>query len=411
MKLPEGFLLGSATSATQVEGGDTNNSWYRWSTEGKIKDGSNPLRANDDYRSFSGTVARLRETNQKVYRLSLEWSRIEPSEGKFSEEAIAHYREQISLLLQNGILPLVTIFHFSLPLWFEAKGGFESKESVDIFTRYVKRCAVGFGDLCNEFVTINEPNVYATMGYFYGDWPPGKKSFRLAMKVFGNLALAHIKAYKVIHEVREQMGFSDTMVGFAPHYRVFVSYGNGLMDTLAASAMRYLFQDAITKAMATGKLFPFRLRSLKGKYYDFVGVNYYTISQVKFKGFQALSADDAPKNDLGWEIYPQGLYDICLELSKKYDAPIWITENGICDKDDTRREKFIRDHLNSVILAASSGAKVERYYHWTLMDNFEWLEGESAPFGLYETDFEKQRYTLRKSGRYYAKVCKTGETD
>lgn len=402
-QLPKDFLMGSATAATQIEGGHTGSNWCRWCEEGHIKDGSSCIRANDHWNRYAEDVEWMRKLNHRVYRMGLEWSRIEPEKGNFDKSAINHYRDEISLLLKNNIKPLVTLHHFSHPLWFCEEGEFENEKSVSYFERYVSFVVENLGDLVSEYITINEPNVYAVMGYYFALWPPGKKDIKLLLRVYRNMTLCHIAAYRAIHRIRREKGFEGkTMVGVANHLRVFVPYNKNPVNYVSAKIMDYLFQGAITRMMSYGRLLSFGRH--RKKYYDFIGINYYTRSAVK--GFSDKTLPGRPVNDLGWEIYPEGLYLLCRKYHRKYKAPVWITENGTCDEKDEFRAMFIYDHLYQVYRLINDGIPVERYYHWTLMDNFEWIEGESARFGLIHVDFETQKRTMRKSGEFYSQICR-----
>jgi len=219
--LPEDFLLGTATASLQIEGGDTNNNWYRWAELGHIKDGTHCIVADDHWNRVDEDIELMKKLNSKVYRLSLEWSRIEPREGEFDSSAVEHYRLELEKLLKAGIKPLVTLHHFSNPLWLEDDGGWIDGRVTDRFERYTEHVVRSFGDLVSDWVTINEPNVYLLMGYIFGTWPPGKTSIRDYMKGAANIISAHIKSYRKIHEVRRQMGFEDTMVGVANHLRIY----------------------------------------------------------------------------------------------------------------------------------------------------------------------------------------------
>lgn len=428
-KLPDHFLLGSATSATQIEGGDRNNTWFKWCEEGHIKDGSTCLRAADHWNRVDEDLRLLTDTHQQIYRMGLEWSRIEPEDGVFSDAAICHYRRELSLLIDNGIQPMITLHHFSLPLWFADLGGFLNPDCVTYFERYVRYVMEHLGDLVKDYVTFNEPNVYASNGYYFGIWPPGEKSFRKSMKVLANLARCHIAAYSLIHEMRlelnnggnnggqvhsadNQLGNrGQTRVGVAHHLIDFVPYSPKGLDCAAAKLMSYLFQGVSVMAFTTGRLLPplsivgmFKRRQVVS---DFMGINYYSRSGVHGRGFYAEILPDKPKNDLGWEIYPEGLKKVCRWSHRHHPSlPIWITENGTCDAADAFRTQFIYDHLKAVSELIEEGLPIERYYHWSLMDNFELLEGESGPFGLFAVDFETQERTLRKSGEFYAGICR-----
>ncbi len=404
-KLKKSFLMGCATAATQIEGGDTNNSWYDWSEQRRIKDGSTSLRADDHYRLYREDARLMQDMGLEIYRMGLEFSRIEPQRGVFDSKAIEHYKDEMRLLNEKGIRVLVTLHHFANPMWFEHMGAFENSESVQIFTQYVEHVVEQFGDLCCEYVTINEPNVYAVNGFTFGEWPPAKKSVAATFKVMKNMAKAHLAAYETIHRVRKEHGFAGrTMVGFANHYRVFVPYrSRNLIDKAVAKLFDLAFQGAITDAMAWGKFsFPLGLFSRKkGDFCDYFGINYYTRSAMR--GFENTFLPDRPVNDLGWELYPEGITLLSERFYKRYGKPVWITENGTCDSEDAFRTQYLYDHLKAL---SQTSAPVERYYHWTLMDNFEWLEGESARFGLVKVDYETQERTVRPSGRFFSEVIK-----
>ena len=406
-KLKAGLLLGSATAATQIEGGDENNNWARFAAEGKVKDGSTPVRADDHYARFREDIDLMAEMGLQIYRFGIEWSRIEPKRGEYCEEALAHYREEIAYMISKGIRPLLTLHHFTNPLWFEDMGAFEHKDSPEIFLSLVKRSIESFGDLVSEYITINEPNVYATNSLLFGEWPPEKRSMTSVVRAFSNMTAAHIKAYRYIHEKRKEMGFDDTKVSFANHLRIFAPENpQNPLHRFFANASAYLFQDAITTAMMTGKCrYPILRRQgvKKGKYYDFIGINYYSRSTVR--GFADGVKADCFKNDLGWEIYHEGLLDLSERLYEKYHAPVFVTENGTCDNTDAFRPRFIYDQLK---LISEKENHITRYYHWSFLDNFEWKEGESARFGIVHVDYETQGRTVKNSGKLYASIIQNG---
>lgn len=309
------------------------------------------------------------------------------------------------LLLALNIKPLVTLHHFTNPMWFEEKGGWEKYENVRSFLLYVEKMVKSIGHLVNEYITINEPNVYAVNGYFFGSWPPGKKNGAATMEVMSNLAAAHIKAYRLIHDMRRSMGFRDSKVSFANHLRVFEPK-NPLNPAHKASAamMENLFQGLITRAMLTGE---FRKplknngRDRKGAYCDFHAVNYYSRSTVS--GIADGVREGCCKNDLGWEIYPDGIVKCCEKLMAITRLPIYITENGTCDLSDSFRSRYIYDHLKALCV---SKLPVKRYYHWCFNDNFEWVEGNFARFGIVHTDFETLERKVKRSGEFYSEIIK-----
>jgi len=410
-KLPADFLLGSATSATQIEGGDRNNTWFKWCEAGHIKDGTSCVRAADHWNRVEADVRLLAGTHQQIYRMGLEWSRIEPRDGVFNDDAILHYRNELSLLLESGIRPMLTLLHFSIPLWFADLGGFLNPQCVTYFERYVRYVVENLGDLVQDYATINEPNLYAINGYWFGLWPPGQKNFRRSMKVAANLARCHMKAYKLIHELRDVGQFiTPTYVAAVHNLIEFVPLRPRKADHVAARVLSYLYQSAIVHAFTTGRFLPplgFSGLFSRQLLADYMGINYYTRLASHAKGFQFEPLPGTPRNDLGWEIYPEGLKKVCRWSHNHHTAlPIWITENGTCDAADAFRTEFIYDHLKAISELIEEGIPVERYYHWSLMDNFEWLEGESGRFGLVAVNFETQERTLRRSGEFYAELCR-----
>ncbi len=395
--------LGVASAATQIEGGKCDHNWNDWYTKGNIKDHSSPARATDHYHLWKEDADLMALMKIKHYRMGIEWARICPKEGEADEAVITHYREELQYLRDQGITVLLTIHHFTNPMWFERKGAFTQKENIRYFLDFVKLIINTFGDLVAEYITINEPNVYAANSYYFGEWPPGEKSFSRAVLVMSNMAICHIKAYQLIHNMRESMGFQDTKVSFANHVRVFDPQNPGNpWHCICAKLLDWFFQGAITETITTGN-FRWPLKSSKdispGEYLDFIAINYYTRSTVS--GFGDGVKEDAPKNDLGWEIYPEGLIRCTDHIYQLLKRPIYITENGTCDNQDAFRSKYIYEHLKVI---CESSLPITRYYHWCYCDNFEWVEGESARFGLVHVKYETQERTIKTSGRFYTRM-------
>lgn len=407
LRFPENFLLGVSSAAAQIEGGEVGSNWNDWYHRGYIKDGSDPAVADDHWSRWKEDCDLMAAMGMRVCRLGLEWARLVPERGKPSQEAIRHYREELSYLRDRDIRPLVTIHHFSNPMWFEEKGAFAKRENLEDFLDFVRLCGESFGDLVGDWITINEPNVYATNGYCFGLWPPGRKSYLQTFHVMENMAYCHIRAYGMLHEIRADMGYTDTFVGFANHVRVFDPKNpKNPLHRLLARLAEWLFQGALTLAMGTGRFrLPLRNRwhVKPGEYCDFNGVNYYTRSTVS--GLADGVREGSPCNDLNWEIYPEGLVRCAEKLQKVLPRPLWVTENGTCDNDDRFRAKYIYDHLAAI---CASGLPFERYYHWCFCDNFEWLEGYSARFGLVHIDYETQKRTVKRSGEFYAGMIAAG---
>ena len=405
--LPEGLRMGVATAATQIEGGDVNSNWNDWFKQGRIIDGSDPATANDHWEKWREDTALMAELGLQLYRFGVEWARLMPQPGQVDETAVDRYRQELLLLREKNIHPLLTIHHFTNPMWFEKLGGFSRRENLHYYLELVELVVERFGDLVSDYITINEPNVYATNSYFYGLWPPGEKRLLQTLRVMENLAYCHIKAYELLHSRRSAMGYGDTKVGCANHFRVFApKKPKNPWHRLCAKLSSYLFQDALTKAMTLGK-FPFPMRNFgklsKGEYTDFIGLNYYSRSTVSSIGDGV--REHSPRNDLDWEIYPQGLEESAGRLYAVLPRPIWVTENGTCDNDDRFRCRYLYEHLQVLSAAA---LPFERYYHWCFCDNFEWIEGNSARFGLVRVDPETGERSVKRSGRFYAAIIAAG---
>ena len=405
--IPQGMLMGVATASMQIEGGELDSNWHDWYRQGFIKDGTNPATGNDHWLKWREDTALMAEMGLQIYRFGVEWARLMPAPGQVDESAVARYREELLLLREYGIRPLLTIHHFSNPMWFEKMGGFEKRENLHFYLELVELVIDRFGDLCSDYITINEPNVYATNSYFFGEWPPARKGLLPTLRVMENLAYCHIRAYEIIHEKRHAMGYTDTMVGCANHLRAFAPKNpKNLWHRMAAWLTSYLFQDALTQAMTLGR-FPFPLRNWgklrRGEYTDFIGLNYYTRSTVS--GIGDGVRENSPRNDLNWEIYPDGIVECAQALYQVLPRPIWITENGTCDKDDRFRSRYLYEHLRTI---SESKLPFERYYHWCFCDNLEWVEGNSAKFGLVRIEEESRRRIVKESGHFYTSIIRNG---
>lgn len=404
--LPLGkLMIGTATSSLQIEGGDRNNNWYEWAQHpGTIADGTSPLRANDHWNRWREDTELMGSLGLKTYRMGIEWSRIEPAPGQWDVKALDRYREEIALVKERGMVPLVTLHHFNNPLWFQRLGEWEKPENIAHWLRFVDHVVTGLSDLVTDWVTINEPNVYATSGFLFHEAPPAKKSYRLALKVMRNMAIAHCRAYRLIHGIQP-----GARVGFAHHMRAFVpAQERNPLHRLASRSSAFLFQDELSHAMLGGKFRGVLGRQPSdispGKYYDYLGLNYY--SRTASAGFEDGTLPGKPVNDLGWEIYPEGLIECAGWMHERYPAPIWVTENGTCDNGsptslENFRCRFIYDHLAAI---SASDLPFERYYHWCFVDNWEWADGEAQRFGLVHNDYATQTRTPKLSAEFLSRI-------
>ncbi len=350
-KFSENFIFGIATSSTQIEGAaDPNNTWYRWCRKQRKQCSDVCLHACDHWDRVRQDTELLKDLQIQSYRMSIEWCRIEPAQGEFSDEAIRHYRDEIQLLLDNGIKPLMTLHHFSEPVWFQAQGGWEKQKNSKHFINYVKYVVDNLGDLVSDWVTFNEPNVYSIFGYLLGIFPPEIRSVFKTYKVTATLIKTHAEAYRLIHRIRAEKQYEGkTLVGTAIHFRIFD--GLTFLGRWAAAVVDHIFHKRYVEGMAS--------------YSDFLGVNYYTRNIVEFaldpsNYFHKLIKDgNLSKSDIGWDIYPEGIYRVCKKYYDKYHLPIYITENGISDRHDKRRPDFISSHLSYLAKAVTEGVIIE----------------------------------------------------
>jgi len=410
---PKGFLWGTATSAHQVEGFN-HNSWSEWEKlPGKIVDGTVSGPACEQYKRFARDIADLKRLNTTSYRFSLEWSRLEPEPGRWDDKEFAHYARVLAELKKNSLVPMVTLHHFTNPLWFEEMGGFANPSSISLFGRFAREVAQRLGSGVRLWCTINEPVIYTYFGYITGKWPPGKMSLKLGRRVFINLLFAHAAAYKSLHQI---LG-PAIQVGIAKHFRIFDPLRpTNPFDRYVSQLYDRIFNLSFCQALLEG-LIPWplarnkRIPELAGTL-DFLGINYYSREMVRFRPTrpESLFAEYssklvAPKNSLGWEIYPEGLYRVVKRCSA-WGIPLYITENGTSVRDDRVRQAFIINHLRELQRAILEGADVRGYYYWSSLDNFEWTEGYTAKFGLYAVDFKTQKRTLRPSGKFFSQIAK-----
>jgi len=367
LKFPENFYWGTATSAYQVEGGIKNN----WSMAGKKYDAE---RACDHYHRFEEDFDLARNMNNNAHRFSIEWARIEPEQEKFDQKEIEHYRKVILALKQRRLEPFVTLYHWTLPAWFAEKGGWLNPDAPKYFERFVEKIVLEYKDLVKFWITLNEPNVYTLNSFLRGVWPPFVKSYFKMNRALGQLVEAHKLAYKKIHEIsnQAQAGIATNNVCFKGIIKLFIDY-----------KWNHWFLNKIKNSQ------------------DFIGLNYYFTHSLKNSILK-----NGEINDLGWRIIPEGVYNILMDL-KKDNKPIYITENGLADANDTKRAKFIIDHLKCVYKAINEGIDVKGYFHWSLIDNFEWDKGFMPRFGLVEIDYENNLKRIpRPSSEIYTEICK-----
>jgi len=389
-RFPKDFFWGASTSSYQVEGNNIYSDWWHWEKKkGLIFSGD----ACRHYELYQQDFDLAKLLNHNAHRFSIEWARVEPQEGKFNEKAIQHYKKEVVLALkERNLEPIVTLNHFTLPYWLAQSGGWLNKKSINYFLRYVEKIVYHLNRDVKFWITINEPMVYIYQAYLKGVWPPEKKSILKALMVYRRLVYAHIKAYHLIHRIYKEEKKDFPCVSIAQHLRGFFCLNNNLYYyyKLIQNIKDYLFN------------FMFLDKLVKNKSLDFIGINYYT---SEFLPTNHPQLKKIPKSNLGWFVYPEGLYTLLLKL-KRYNLDIFILENGISTDDDNQRISFIRDHLKQINLAMQSGINILGYLYWSLIDNFEWDKGFMARFGLIEIDYSNFKRNIRESARMFSRICK-----
>lgn len=422
IKFPSNFLWGVATAAHQVEGNCDNNNWSAWENavdaagQPRIKRGQKAGLACDHWNRYREDIKLMQALSVKAYRFSVEWSKIEPNEGEVNAAAMRHYREVCEELQSAGIQPMITLHHFTQPLWFDRSGAFEQENNIPLFVRFCENVFQALHDLVPIWCTINEPEVYAAQGYFTGIFPPGKKDANAAGLVLKNLLEAHVQAY---HALKRLPGGAQAQIGFAKNVFQFDPYRYWHPgDWILSRRLNLLFNDSIFDFFNAGH-FKFHTPGLvKVEHHnsaavralDFIGLNYYSHFHVKLKWDRTTPFTFAcPPNqiltDMPFAVYPEGFYRAVKEISR-LNAPIYVTENGIADAKDDRRELFIRRYLYALSQALKAGEDVRGYFYWSLLDNFEWAEGYDMKFGLYEVDFATQKRKLREGARGFVEIVK-----
>ncbi len=412
--LPRGFLLGTATAAHQVEGGNSND-WTDWENTSfpdggpHIAGGDESGLADDSWNRFDNDLLLMKDLHANAYRFSVEWSRLEPSRGQWDEAAAARYRSWLVQLRANGIEPMVTLFHFTLPRWVAAQGGFESDQTMADFEAFTTRAALAFGDLVDVWCTINEPNVYAYSAYLTGEFPPGKKDERSGRRRAGpplrRPRPVGARAAGERHRRRRRRRPGHVDRGRPPRARLSAGlveharhHGGGadrrLLQRVHPARARHRPGEALRARRARRR--PAGRPNWRAASTGWASTTTRATIVRADLGDPTFSKqyvpEGRPTSQLGWESYPQGLY-LMLKRFDAYGVPLYVTENGIADSTDTRRVAYLTHHLEALALARRDGADVRGYFHWSLLDNFEWAEGFAPRFGLYSVDYGSADFT------------------
>jgi len=373
-RFPDGFIWGTATAAHQVEGGNTNNDWWAWEHDPHSGATESSGDACDHYHRYAEDLGLLAAAGFGAYRFSVEWSRIEPAEGEFSPVALDHYRRVCAACHEAGLVPVVTMHHFTTPLWAAASGGWADPAIVDRFARFCERTAGHLGDLIGWAATFNEPNVVAMLGYGVGMFPPGGKDHGVRRKVTDIMIEAHHRGAAALRAGGGRgsaSGSASFPVGMTLSMQDYqaVDGGEEMKDRY-----RRAMEDPWLEAVAAGQD-------------DFFGVQTYTRTRVGPSGDVGLPAG-ASVTQMGYERYPEALAG-CIRRAREAlspSVPLLVTENGIATDDDADRIAFVHTALEGVLDCLEAGIDVRGYFYWSALDNFEWNYGYAMRFGLIGVD-------------------------
>jgi beta-glucosidase len=412
---PRGFLWGTATAAHQVEGNNTNNQWWKWEQEGHTK-GTSGLATDWWGGRWREDFDRAAEGGQNAHRMSVEWSRIQPTPDTWDEDALEHYRTMLRGLRDRGMTPMITLHHYTDPIWLG--NGWETGAAIPLFERFVRKTVEALKEYCTLWCTLNEPNGYALNGYVgggvTGNFPPGKNNLKLAMQVQVNLIRAHAAAYHAIHQIQR-----EARAGLALHYRAFRPHYNWspldrLLTQNASHLLNGIFPTALAKGVVRSVFGNIQVPEAKGTQ-DFFGINYYTRNCITFDlrkpstlfihHFYAEDTDLCDNEFLANE--PDGMFEGLKWIVKMFpNLPIIVTENGVADANDQLRPRYLAQHIHQMWRAVNFNWPIKGYFHWTLVDNFEWDQGWALRFGLWALDEQTQKRTKRPSADLYAEICK-----
>ncbi len=430
---PESFLFGVATSSYQIEGGVDERSPSIWDvfshTPGKVCCGHTGDVAVDHYNRYEEDVKIMADLGIEAYRFSISWPRVMKDGIDFNPKGFDFYDRLVDLLLKNGIKPVVTLYHWDLPLALHEKGGWLNPDIALWFRDYAGEMFQRLGDRVEIWITLNEPWCSSFLGYFFGSHAPGHKNLQEAIEASHNLLRAHGHAVKTFREsnVKGEIGITNVTLWIEP---ASDSEEDVQIASLVDQAINGWFHDPVIlgrypeeyrkRLEAMGVEVKDHDMDVINERIDFLGANYYTRRIVAYDPNSPLGFRDVegpgPKTDMGWEIYPEGLYKVLSNLYRKYGLPIYVTENGIAGPDkliedaveDDYRIGFIKDHLEQLYLALKEGVDVRGYFIWSLMDNFEWERGYSKRFGLVYIDYDIDlRRIPKKSAEWLKKWLKS----
>ncbi|MCX5772175.1 MAG: family 1 glycosylhydrolase [Candidatus Hydrogenedentes bacterium] len=410
---PEGFLWGAAVSAHAVEGGNFNSDWWRWEQRpGRVRENGSSKVAADHFRRYREDIGLARKLGHGALLFNLEWSRIEPEPGRFDDGSIAHYGDVFDALAEAGLEPVCALFHGTSPGWFAELGGWAGPGAARLFERYARWVAEAFGKRCRWWIPILEPMHLIEMGYVEGLWPPGRGGVLDGARAFGNVAQAHARAWRALHDAR-----GDAMVGASTRARRFRpwnehsawDYRASMRET--ARCNHWLF-DAVTSGR--WPRIPVAAPADVSGTADFLAFSYYGAEIVRFSAIrpgrlftQVVDETGGPVRNPRPQPCAEGLREI-VEAYGRYKVPLLISGTGLGTGDDAARCGFMLDHVWAALDCVRNGADLRGYFWYSLLDGFEWTEGYGPRYGLIHVDRSSQARTPNASAYLYKDICERG---
>ena len=406
LNLPKNFIWGTATAAHQVEGDNDNCDFWLLENFKNTSFAEPSGKACDQWNRYEEDIKIMAEHSIQSYRMSIEWARIEPEEGTFSDENIQHYRDVLECCHKYGLKTCVTYQHFTSPLWFTVKGGWENKDNIKNFVDYSKKITEELGDLIDIVCTINEANLTAGFAHNFPSYPEGgmktimpyiseaAKSCGTTIENFGPFLFGHP------FKIRDCM--MEAHVQAVPVIKKLLNKNQPVGITLSIQDHQALEGGEGMAAKANEESVDYCLDLLKED--DFIGIQTYTRTTFGPEGVVRPNVNQENMLVMGYEYYPESLENVLRYVSSKVDVPLIVTENGIATDDDSQRIEFVKTSLEGVQNCLNDGIDIRGYFYWSLLDNFEWVYGYKPHFGLVNVDLKTQKRSVKPSMKFYKGV-------
>ena len=412
LNLPKDFIWGTATAAHQVEGNNTNSDfWLLENTKNTVFVEPSGITC-DQWNRYEEDIKLMADHAIQSYRLSIEWARIETTEGEFSQEAIDHYKKVLDCCHKYNLKTCVTYQHFTSPLWFTAKGGWEKDENVDLFVRYAEKVSKELGNYIDMVCTINEANLTAGFAHSWPNFP--KEGLKSIMPFINDAALAcgtdlkNFGPFFFGHPFKVRDCMMKAHSKSVPVIKNYLNNNQKVGITLSIMDYQCVTGGEELRDKANAESVDMCLDQVKND--DFIGIQMYTRFIFGPEGVIELNRNDERKLVMGYEYYPEALENVLRYVAQKVNCPLIVTENGIGTDNDEQRIKFMTTALEGLQKCIDDGLDIKGYYLWSFLDNFEWLFGYKPKFGLVEVDRDSLERKPKNSLKYYEEIIRNSNT-